>query len=146
MKKTLTAAALATVLATASVGAHADVVQVNDAELSDVVGQLNLVSVVNAGILASSVVSGANVFVGHSGGTVVNALGGFSGVSVGNTLVGGSVLSGINILGGFSGGSIVNTLGSGAMASAVSAPLGVTAISAITLPFSLNGLGILNLF
>jgi hypothetical protein len=162
MKKTL----VFSTLMMASMASHAAMQQLDDAEMSDVHGQFNLVSGINAGIFSDSVVSGANIFgadslvsginiAALSGGTLFN-IGGLAGASAINGL-GASGLSGISFLGlsGVSGISLlshsflagikpINGPLSASLLSGVSLPLGVTGASVWTLPGSLNGFGLIN--
>lgn len=132
MKKIL----IATALIVASMGTHADIVKVSDAELSDINGGLipflpitafefiNLggfatFSLVNAGPLSNSGVTALNFF-GTSEFAAINVLG-VAGVS------------GINIM-------------AGSLGTVISPPTSLSLVGGITLPFSGNGLGIFNLF
>lgn len=162
MKKTL----VFSTLMMASMASHAAMQQLDDAEMSEVHGQFNLVSVINAGIFSDSVVSGVNIFgaeslvsginiAARSGGTLFN-IGGLAGASAVNNL-GVSGLSGISFMGlsGVSGISLlshsflsgfkpVNGPLTASLFSGVSLPFGATGASVLTLPGSLNGFGLIN--
>ena len=146
--------------------AHAAMQQMDDAELSGVRGQFNLISGINAGIFSDSIVSGANTFGSRSlvsgvnlaaisgatldnhwglaGASLVNHLA-VSGVS-GLSFLGLSGVSGISLLSGslLSGFKPVNGPFTASLVSGVSLPLGITGASVLTLPGSLNGFGLIN--
>ncbi|MDY6957412.1 MAG: hypothetical protein SVO96_11175 [Pseudomonadota bacterium] len=151
MNKTVTL----TALMACSMGAHASMTEMQDAELSSVRGQLNLVSVVNAGIFSDSVFSLVSGFGADSLVSGAQILGGRS-VLTGATVLASGWLSGVNVagfapigtlfnLGGLATFSGANTLGISAF-SGVSLPVGATGASVVTLPWTFNGFGIFNLF
>ena len=126
--------------------------------LINAAGAVSAVSGIN--LFGGSLASGVNLL-GVSGISAANALGasGLSGLSVlgiGGSLLGVatpinlfgfSLISGVNSGLGVSGFSLVNGgLGGVSLLSGVSAPVGATGVSVVTLPGTLNGLGVLHLF
>lgn len=144
-----------TSLMACSLGAHASLVEMEDSELSAVRGQVNLFSIVNAGIFSDSVfsgvsglgadslVSGAQMFGGHSflTGATVLADGWISGVNIAGLAPIGTLFN----LGGLAGISGANA-GGISLFSGLSLPIGATGASVVTLPWTLNGFGAFNLF
>lgn len=144
-----------TSLMACSMGAHAAMVEMADTELSEVRGQINLFSVVNAGVFSDSVfsvvsglgadslVSGAQLFGGHSllTGATVLADGWISGVNIAGLAPIGTLFN----LGGLAGVSGANAFGA-SLFSGISLPIGATGASVVTLPWTLNGFGVFNLF
>lgn len=144
-----------TSLMACSLGAHASLMEMEDSELSAVHGQVNLFSIVNAGIFSDSVfslvsgfgadslVSGAQIVGGHSVLTATNVLAGslFTGVNVAGLAPIGTLFN----LGGLAGISGANA-GGISLFSGLSLPIGATGASVVTLPWTLNGFGVFNLF
>jgi hypothetical protein len=147
----------------ASMGAHAAMVEVDDAGLADVRGQINLVSLVNVGVFSDSVfslvsgfgadslASGVQVAGGHSlftglnvlgatGATGVN-IGGVSGVSLASVL-GGTAATGLN-LGGAAGLSLASVLGITGGTGLGLGPALVSIVAPVNL-VGLNGLALVN--
>lgn len=145
-----------TTLMACSMGAHAAMVEMDDAALSDVRGQINLVSVVNAGVFSDSVFSLVSGFGADSLVSGVQVAGGHS-LITGLNVLGATGATGLN-LGGASGFSIVNALGLSGLSlangplggvsvlSGISLPIGATGASVVTLPWTVNGFGVFNLF
>ncbi|HBG31839.1 hypothetical protein [Candidatus Macondimonas diazotrophica] len=112
--------------------AHADLRSMGDAELSAVHGQLAILpGLVNVGPLFNLPLTAFNLF----GATSL-----LSGVNIG-ALSGGTMLN----IGGVTGVSITNTLGL-SLFSGFSLPLGITGVSVVSTPWSINGLSGLNVF
>ena len=139
-----------------SMGAHATMVEMDDAGLAEVHGQINLVSLVNVGIFSDSVFSLVSGFGADSLASGVQIAGGRS-LFTGLNVLGATGATGLN-LGGVSGFSIVNGLGLSGLSlangplggvsvlSGISLPIGATGASVVTLPWTLNGFGAFNLF
>jgi hypothetical protein len=156
-------------LAAAPMASQAAMVEMDNAEMSEVHGQFNLISGINAGIFSDSVVSGVNAFGARSLGSGINLAAvsgatldnhwGLAGASLVNH-IGVSGVSGLNFLGlsGVSGVSGISLLGgsllsgfkpvngplTASLISGVSLPFGATGASLVTLPASLNGFGLIN--